>query len=67
MWQPPSDVLRTMRENISNDPGVLRDVLANREFKKLFGDKLFEGTHLKTAPKGFDKNDPAIDLLRLKS
>ena len=34
-------------------------------YKKYFGGK-FEGSELKTAPKGFDKEHPAIDLIRKK-
>ena len=56
-----------IRNGIQRDPGALRDIIQNPAFRNMFGSKLFEGDHLKTAPKGFDKTDPAIDLLRLKS
>ena len=35
------------------------------KFKKYFGGEL-QGDELKTAPKGFQKDDPAIDLIRKK-
>jgi len=38
--------------------------LGSKQFRKVFGELL--GDQLKTAPKGFDKDSPAIDLLRYK-
>ena len=42
----------------------LRKIISAKSFKSHFGS--LEGEQLKTAPKGFDKEDPAVDLLRYK-
>ena len=46
------------------EPAPLRKILSDKKFKKIFG--VLKGEQLKTAPKGFDKQDPAVDLLRYK-
>jgi uncharacterized protein (DUF2461 family) len=38
--------------------------LGNKEFKKTFG--ALRGEEVKTAPRGFEIEDPAIDLIRKK-
>ena len=42
----------------------MRKILKSASFKKHFGE--LEGEAVKTAPKGFDKEHPAIDLIRYK-
>ncbi|MFT4667133.1 MAG: hypothetical protein ACI8YQ_003713 [Polaribacter sp.] len=59
----PAD-LKHIRNHISADDAPLRKVLKSATFKKYFG--TLQGNQVKTSPKGFDKNDPAIDLLRYK-
>lgn len=63
-WAPNPEDLQRIRENISADPSELREILSNKDFISTFGS--LDGEQLKTAPKGFDKEDPAIDLLRYK-
>ena len=63
-WEPSPDDLRHIRKQISQDPDLFRQVLNDKEFKRYFGE--LEGEKLKTAPKGFDREDPAIDLIRHK-
>ena len=46
------------------DDNEIRTILHNPKFKSVWGG--FVGDALKTAPKGFDKLHPAIDLLRRK-
>jgi len=43
----------------------LRNILNKDPYLTIFGGKL-EGSELKTAPRGFDKEHPAIDLIRKK-
>jgi uncharacterized protein (TIGR02453 family) len=64
-YMPPANVLKAIREAIDYDHEGLRDILKGKNFVKYFG-KL-EGETVKTAPKGYDKDHPAIDLLRHKS
>ncbi|WP_299674373.1 DUF2461 domain-containing protein [uncultured Tenacibaculum sp.] len=64
-WEPNKEDLFRIRKEIEIDASEFRDILADTEFQKYFGDK-FEGDELKTAPKGFDKTHPDIDLIRKK-
>ena len=64
-FNPNSDDIKLIREHIAQDDEPLRSVIESAEFKKVFGE--LQGEQVKTAPKGFDKNHPAIDLLRYKS
>lgn len=59
----PKDLLH-IRKQIAQDPGVLRAILNSKPFKNYFG--TLKGQQVKTAPKGFAKDDPDIDLLRFK-
>lgn len=63
-WGPNSTDLKLIRDHISLDPKPLRKILASKNFINTFGE--LEGEKVKSAPKGFSKEDPAIDLLRYK-
>lgn len=63
-WGPnPQDLLH-IRKQIAQDPEPLRAILDSKTFKDYFSE--LGGDRVKTAPKGFSKEDPAIDLLRHK-
>jgi uncharacterized protein (TIGR02453 family) len=63
-WEPNAADLFRMRKEIEMDASELRTIIAEESFKKYF--KTLEGEELKTAPKGFDKTHPDIDLIRKK-
>ncbi|MFK7899539.1 MAG: DUF2461 domain-containing protein [Cyclobacteriaceae bacterium] len=63
-FAPDAKDLLHIRKQIQADPELLRKELAKKPFKQHFGRLL--GSQLKTAPKGFDKEDANIDLLRYK-
>lgn len=63
-WGPEKDDLLLIRKHISQDDSYFRKVLNSKKFIATF-DALM-GEQLKTAPKGFDKEHAAIDLLRYK-
>ena len=63
-WEPNKDDLLRIRKEIALDDSELREIISNPVFVKAFGGLV--GEELKTAPKGFDKEHPAIDLLRKK-
>jgi len=65
IYCPDKDVLKSVREDIADDPSAMREILAKPEFQQIFPN--LYGETLKTAPRGFDKNHPAVDLLRYKS
>jgi uncharacterized protein (TIGR02453 family) len=64
-WQPEKDDLYRLRKEIELDATEFRDVLNATNYKKYFGGT-FEGEELKSAPRGFDKEHPDVDLLRKK-
>lgn len=63
-WDPNPADLKRIREEIAADDQPLRQVMADPQFIRTFG--TLEGERLKTAPQGFAKDHPAIDLLQLK-
>lgn len=63
-WAPESKDLLKIRKDISANPDDLRKIINSKSFKDTFG--TLQGEKLKTCPKGFDKEDPALDLLQYK-
>lgn len=63
-WGPEPSDLKRIREEFAFDDKAFRKILKNKSFVTHFG-KL-EGERIKTSPKGFDNDHPAIDLLRYK-
>lgn len=63
-WGPNSKDLLHIRKQIEADPDQLRSIIESERFTNAFN-KL-DGEKVKTAPKGFKKDHPAIDLLRYK-
>lgn len=63
-WNPEKADLLRIRKEWEVDASDIRRILNNKEFRSVWGD--FAGEELKTAPKGFDKEDPNIDLIRRK-
>lgn len=64
-WQPNSDDLKLIRDELAHDSKPLRAILNDPDFKRILGE--VKGDAVKTAPRGFDKNHPNIDLIRFKS
>ncbi|WP_439151281.1 DUF2461 domain-containing protein [Winogradskyella sp.] len=63
-WQPSKEDLLRIRKEFEMDDSDIREILKSTTFKNTWGN--FVGDELKTAPKGFDKTHPAIDLIRRK-
>lgn len=64
-WAPNTDDLFRIRKELEVDDSELRALISDANFKTYFK-KGIEGEELKTAPKGFDKTHPAIDLIKKK-
>ncbi|MEM6396917.1 MAG: DUF2461 domain-containing protein [Bacteroidota bacterium] len=58
------DDLKRIREELSADGDPMREIMSDTKFVDQFGEML--GEQLKTAPKGYDREHPNIDLLRYK-
>lgn len=65
-WEPNKEDLFRIRKEIELDATEIRDILTEKNYKKHFGGKFESFSELKTAPRGFDKNHPDVDLLRKK-
>ncbi|QDO94989.1 DUF2461 domain-containing protein [Formosa sediminum] len=63
-WDPNKEDLLRIRKEFEVDAEEVRTIILNPDFKSVWG--TIEGEELKTAPKGFDKNHPDIDLIRKK-
>ncbi len=63
-WGPDSKDLKRIRKEFEMDDKHIRKIISTKKFRDFFG--ALEGEGVKTAPKGFDKDHPAIDLIRKK-
>lgn len=65
VYLPESENLKKIRQEIDYNPEELKKIVEDKAFKKTFGE--MTGESLKTAPKGYPKDHPNIELLRMKS
>ncbi len=65
VYMPEADVLAKIRQEIDYSPKELLKVIENPAFIKKFNG--LEGEKLKTAPKGYAKDHPHVELLKHKS
>ena len=63
-WGPNTEDLKRVRDEIAIDAQPLRKILKKKSIVDTFGE--IHGDRLKTAPRGFDKEHPDVDLLQLK-
>jgi uncharacterized protein (TIGR02453 family) len=58
------DDLKRVRAELAIDATDLREIIADPDFVRVYGE--MQGDKLKTAPQGYTKDHPNIDLLRYK-
>ena len=63
-WEPNKEDLLRIRREFEQDDTEIRSLINAKSFKNIWGS--FVGDELKTAPRDFDKNHPAIDLIKKK-
>jgi len=63
-WNPNGPDLKRIRNEFAVNAGEFRKILAEDGFVEHFG--ILKGETLKTAPRGFAKDHPDVDLLRMK-
>jgi uncharacterized protein (TIGR02453 family) len=68
LWMPEAPSLKNMRQEIDYNWDEFSAILKDKKFKKVYGD-LYKGDdqRLSTVPKGYEKDNPAIEYLKLKS
>lgn len=64
-WNPNKEDLFRIRKEMEIDAEEFREILRQEPFVSVWGH--LEGEEVKTAPKGFSKEDPNIDLIRKKA
>jgi len=64
-YMPPKPWLSAIRDKIDEEGEKLNEIISREDFVACF--IKLEGDKLKTAPKGYPKDHPYIELLRLKS
>jgi uncharacterized protein (TIGR02453 family) len=63
-WAPEKEDLQRIRKELEIDAEEYRQIMDNKAFKKHWGS--LSGDEVKTAPKGFSKEHPNIDLIKKK-
>lgn len=63
-WQPNKEDLFRIRKELELDASDFREVTEEKSFKAIWGELV--GDDVKTAPKGFDRGHPDIDLIKMK-
>ncbi len=68
IWMPEAPALKTIRQEIDYNWDEFKNILNAKEFKAAYKD-LYKGDdqRLSTTPKGYEKDNPAADYLKLKS
>jgi uncharacterized protein (TIGR02453 family) len=67
IYMPEPEHLKIIREEIAFDSSEIKALLNNPDFKKFFAAGFDKMEKLANPPKGFDKNHPEVELLKLKS
>jgi len=62
----PTDLMR-IRKEFEMDDTEIRDIMNEKNFVKIFGNKFEPYSQVKTAPRGFSKEHPAIELIKNKT
>jgi uncharacterized protein (TIGR02453 family) len=66
LWMPQPEPLGKIRQEIDYNSAVLTKIMTDKKFKKMYG--AFETEYaLKNIPKGYEKDHPMAEWLKLKS
>jgi uncharacterized protein (TIGR02453 family) len=64
MWEPTPDQLANFRQTIDHNAAEFKKITSDKALLDYFGG--IEGEKLKTAPQGYDRSHPEIELLQYK-
>jgi uncharacterized protein (TIGR02453 family) len=65
VWCPQPDLLKALRQSVYDNMDELNEIRHNAEFSQYFND-FYDEDKLKTVPRGFPKDFPDAELLKLK-
>lgn len=68
LWMPDAVTLKNVRQEIDYNWKEFQQIISEKSFKKIYSD-VYKGKELSlsTTPKGYDKENPAMEYLKLKS
>ncbi|MBK5284069.1 MAG: DUF2461 domain-containing protein [Bacteroidia bacterium] len=66
IWMPDKDMLKKIRQEIIYNTKKIKKILTDKKFKKYYG-QLDDEYKLSRPPKGYDKDQPEIELLKFNS
>jgi uncharacterized protein (TIGR02453 family) len=67
IWMPEADELKKIRQEIDYSWDEFSEIINDTSFKKIFGELEQGEFKLSREPKGYEKENPAIEYLKLKS
>jgi uncharacterized protein (TIGR02453 family) len=68
VWQPEPERMKKIRQEIDYSWSDFKKIISGKKFASLFGDlEKTKETSLSREPKGYEKDNPAIDYIKLKS
>jgi len=68
VWQPDAERTKKIRQEIDYSWSDFKKIISNKKFVSLFGDlEKTKETSLSREPKGYEKENPAINYIKLKS
>lgn len=68
VWQPEADRIKKIRQEIDYSWSDFKKIISNKKFKSVFGDLDKHKEYvLSREPKGYDKDNPAIEYLKMKT
>ncbi len=65
-YMPEPDKLNAIRQEIDYNYADFKKILSHKDYKKHFGGKLSDEEKLVNPPKGYEKDNPAIEILKFK-
>lgn len=67
IWMPDAPVVKKIRQEIDYNWDEFKGIVRHKDFKKVFSDLDVSEYKLSREPKGYEKDNPAIEYLKLKS
>jgi uncharacterized protein (TIGR02453 family) len=67
LWMPEAPALKKVRQEIDYCYNEFTKIISTKAFKKNYGDLNIKEHSLSREPKGYEKDNPAIKYLKLKS
>ena len=67
IWMPEAPALKKIRQEIDYNWDEFNNLLHQKDFKKVYGGLETNEYKLSREPKGYEKDNPAIEYLKLKS